>query len=99
VGAMKTAGERTGYTTEKVEELFREQGLAPRRWSNGPNYTYEWHSHDYHKVLYCTRGNIVFHTKEGDFDLAPGDRLDVDAGTEHAATVGEAGVECVEASR
>lgn len=99
MGATKTAGERAGYTTERVEELLREQGLVPQRWSNGPNYIYEWHSHSYHKVLYCTRGGITFHTKEGDFDLLPGDRLDVEPGTEHAATVGDSGVECVEANR
>ncbi len=50
-------------------------------------------------VLYCVTGGITFHTDAGDFDLKPGDRLEVDAGTSHAATVGPAGVECMEASR
>jgi len=41
----------------------------------------------------------VFHTDEGDLELRPGDRLDLEPGTRHAATVGPDGVECVEASR
>ena len=43
-------------------------------------------------------GSIVFHTRDGDFSLAPGDRLEVDPGTEHAATVGDDGVLCLEAA-
>jgi quercetin dioxygenase-like cupin family protein len=50
-------------------------------------------------VLVCLSGSIVFHTDEGDVELGPGDRLDLEPGTEHAATVGPRGVECVEASR
>jgi quercetin dioxygenase-like cupin family protein len=52
----------------------------------------------YTKVLYCVSGSIVFHTREGDFELAPGDRLEVDPGTDHAATVGPGGVVCLEAA-
>ena len=43
-------------------------------------------------------GSIVFHTREGDFALEPGDRLEVDPGTEHAASVGDEGVLCLEAA-
>jgi hypothetical protein len=39
----------------------------------------------------------VFHTREGDVRLGPGDRLDIEPGTEHAATVGSEGVTRVEA--
>jgi quercetin dioxygenase-like cupin family protein len=78
---------------------MRAQGLEPRRWGNGPGDTYGWHEHGYHKVLYCLSGSIVFHTRtDGDIELYPGDRLDLDPGTPHAATVGSGGVECVEAA-
>jgi hypothetical protein len=40
----------------------------------------------------------VFHTRDGYVALSPGDRLDLDPGTEHAATVGPLGVTCVEAA-
>jgi mannose-6-phosphate isomerase-like protein (cupin superfamily) len=82
-----------------VEARFRDQGLDPRAWSNGPGDTYGWHEHPYHKVLYCVTGSIIFHTREGDIELRPGDRLDVEPNTAHAATVGADGAECVEAAR
>jgi len=72
---------------------------APRAWGNGPGDTYGFHSHEYHKVLFCLEGSITFHLPEGDVDLQAGDRLDLEPGTEHAATVGPMGCSCVEASR
>lgn len=79
---------------------FTAQGCsAPRSWANGPGDRYGWHEHAYRKVLFCLTGSIVFHTRYGDVALKAGDRLDLGPGTEHAATVGPAGCECVEASR
>ncbi len=84
-----------------IEAKMREVGLSSlRRWGNAPGDTYGWHEHEYHKVLYCLSGSIVFHTRtDGDLELGPGDRLDIEPGTAHAATVGDEGVECVEAPR
>lgn len=84
---------------DAVEARFREEGLSPHSWGNAPGDRYGTHRHGYHKVLYCLSGSIVFHTADGDFDLRPGDRLDVEPGTDHSATVGPGGVECLEASR
>ena len=84
---------------EGIEARFREEGLSPHGWGNEPGYEYGWHSHDYHKVLYCVSGSIVFHTEDGDFELESGDRLDVEPGTGHSATVGQDGVRCMEAPR
>lgn len=80
-----------------LEALLRPEadGVA-RWWSNDPGERYGWHAHGYRKVLYCSEGSITFHTREGDLTLGPGDRLDVDPQTEHAATVGPDGVTCVE---
>jgi len=77
------------------------EGLQPTHWSNGPGEVYASHSHAYHKVLYCLRGSIRFETGAGGqrFELRPGDRLDVQPGTVHAAVVGPEGVECVEGAR
>jgi mannose-6-phosphate isomerase-like protein (cupin superfamily) len=72
---------------------------APRAWGNGPGDRYARHEHPFHKVLFCLEGSIVFHTEGGDVALAAGDRLDLPAGTPHAATVGPQGCRCVEASR
>ena len=94
----KSTGETP--TAEELRQRFEDEGLNPREWGNAPGDTYDWHSHPYHKILYCLSGSIVFHTKdEGDLELEAGDRLDVEPGTDHAATVGSQGVECVEAAR
>jgi AraC-like ligand binding domain len=79
---------------------FAAEGCShPRAWGNGPDDIYGWHEHGYHKVLFCLDGSIVFHLRDGDVELTAGDRLDLEAGTEHAATVGPHGCRCVEASR
>ena len=85
---------------EEALATFHDEGCSPARsWGNGPGDTYGRHTHRYHKVLFCLSGSIVFHTGDGDVELRPGDRLDLEPETEHAATVGPGGVECVEASR
>ena len=78
---------------------FETYGLAPHAWGNGPGDTYDWHGHPYDKVLVCAKGSITFHAGDGDYPMQVGDRLDIDAGTEHAATVGPYGCECLEAAR
>jgi quercetin dioxygenase-like cupin family protein len=83
----------------KPDEIFEAEGLSPTEWSNGPGYRYAEHRHPYHKVLVCVRGSITFHTPDGDIRLSGGDRLDLPAGTRHAATVGSGGVTCWEAAR
>ncbi|HET9199853.1 MAG TPA: cupin domain-containing protein [Dehalococcoidia bacterium] len=93
-----------GDGTPAEEELvhrFRVEHLSPYSWSNGPGDTYQPHSHSYHKVLYCLRGSIVFRVlPEGtDYQLTPGDRLDLPPRVEHAAIVGSQGVTCLEAAR
>ena len=69
----------------------------PRRWSGQAAETYDWHAHGYHKLLFCTSGTITFQDREGhNYSLETGDRLDIDAGTEHSALAGPEGVECME---
>ena len=96
--ATKTPGAAVGRADAAA--AFAEAGCsAPRDWGNGQGDTYGWHSHDYHKVLFCLDGSITFHTREGDVELVAGDRLDLEPKTGHAATVGPRGCTCVEASR
>jgi len=99
MGARREKAQGGPPAREEIGARFEEEGLRPHSWGNGPRERYEWHSHGYQKVLYCVSGGIVFHTSEGDFELEPGDRLEVEPGTEHAATVGPEGVECMEAAR
>lgn len=82
-----------------AKEAFTEEGLVPHVWSNEPGHVYSEHIHPYHKVLICVEGSIVFHTPDGDIPLSEGDRLDLPPDTHHSATVGDAGVTCMEAAR
>jgi mannose-6-phosphate isomerase-like protein (cupin superfamily) len=97
-GAKKTAA--AIVTRDDALAAFLAEGCsAPRSWGNGPGDSYGTHDHGYHKVLFCLEGSIVFHTATGDVALDAGDRLDLRAGTEHAATVGPLGCSCIEATR
>ena len=64
-----------------------------------PAARYPVHVHDFDKVLHCVAGGLVLTTADGELALRPGDRLDLDRGTEHAAVVGPAGVRLVEGHR
>ena len=81
--------------------IFREEGLRPNWWSNGPGERYSVHGHPYHKVLYCARGSIRFDLPASveSFELHAGDRLDIPPGTSHSAVVGPGGVRCVETAK
>ena len=85
----------------EVLASMRAEGLAPYRWSNAPDDTYEPHSHGYHKVLYCLRGSMrfVLTREHRSVELEAGDRMDLEPGTEHSAFVGPDGVVCLEAQR
>jgi mannose-6-phosphate isomerase-like protein (cupin superfamily) len=97
---MAATRTQAGATRTGAVGSFKREGCSPPRfWGNAPGDAYGWHDHPYHKVLFCLSGSIVFHTRDGDVGLTAGDRLDLESGTEHAATVGPDGCECVEASR
>ncbi len=78
---------------------FRDAGVTPTTWSNGPHATYAEHAHEQSKLLFCVEGSIVFRTSDGEISMTPGSRLDLPAGTKHSAVVGADGVTCWEAFR
>jgi uncharacterized protein YjlB len=83
----------------ELEACLRAEGLSASPWSNGPRDRYGAHDHDYDKVIVVSAGSIVFGLPDRgqSVDLAVGDRLELPAGTRHAAIVGPAGVTCLEA--
>jgi mannose-6-phosphate isomerase-like protein (cupin superfamily) len=88
------------HDRDQAVAAFEAEGCSPpRAWGNGPGDTYGAHDHGYHKVLFCLEGSITFHLADGDVTLGRGDRLDLEPGTEHSATVGPRGCSCIEASR
>jgi hypothetical protein len=74
------------------------EGINASAWGNGPGDRYPPHAHDYDKVLVVVEGSIAFRlAPSGEVEaLAAGDRLDLPAGTVHAADVGSDGVRCLE---
>jgi len=78
-------------------EEMRAAGHPVSEWANAPGDTYGRHTHPYKKILCCLEGSIVFHLPDGDVALFAGDRLVLEPGVEHSATVGRAGVRCAEA--
>jgi len=98
--AVMTATVTTRATPpDRAEAALRELGLMPSRWSAGPGAPFPDHSHARDKVLFCVEGSITFRTADGEISMAPGDRLDLPAGTTHSALAGGSGVTCVEAFR
>lgn len=99
MGATKTPLAGT-FAERAVLAAFEAERLTPQRWSNGPGDVYAEHAHAYHKTLYCLAGSIEFRMVNGSaIELHPGDRLDIEPGTTHAAFVGPDGVTCIEAPR
>jgi quercetin dioxygenase-like cupin family protein len=84
---------------DRVLQAFAAEGIDPQTWSNAAGFEYAEHTHPAHKVLFCLDGSIAFHLPGGDVAMSPGDRLDLPAGTPHAATVGPRGVTCMEGFR
>lgn len=81
-----------------VERRLRDLGASVSSWANGPGDRYPSHEHGYDKVLVVLAGSITFLLPgtAQQLELRTGDRLDLPAGTGHAAIVGDAGVRCLE---
>jgi quercetin dioxygenase-like cupin family protein len=82
-----------------LDARLRAGGLDPSPWSNGPGDRYGAHEHGYDKVIAVAGGSIRFGLPASgtSVDLAPGDRLELPAGTRHDAVAGPSGVSCLEA--
>jgi quercetin dioxygenase-like cupin family protein len=86
-------------TNARLAERLASEGLAAARWGNGPADRYGAHDHAYDKVIVVEQGSITFEltAPAGSIALGEGDRLELPAGTRHAAVVGPKGVSCLEA--
>ena|SRR6478735_2884197 len=86
-------------TDGPAEARLAGEGHAATRWGNGPGDRYGAHEHDYDKVIVVEKGSITFELTAGptSIELIEGDRLELPAGTRHAAAVGSHGVSCLEA--
>jgi len=82
----------------ELREVYQAEGLTPYAWSNKPGDSYAAHVHGYHKVIMVVCGSITWELPDLGLHIetGPGDRLDLPAGTRHAALVGADGVTCLE---
>jgi quercetin dioxygenase-like cupin family protein len=98
-GASSASVWRADAVTDRgASARLETQAVAATRWGNGAGDRYGAHEHSYDKVIVVEKGSITFElTAEGrSIELADGDRLELPAGTRHAAVVGPVGVSCVE---
>jgi hypothetical protein len=89
----------SALTTEQLVARLASEGLVAHAWGNAPGDRYAVHDHGYDKVLVAALGSIGFDLPGSGITvtLRAGDRLDLPAGTAHGASVGAAGVTCLEA--
>jgi len=89
-------------TAEKeIRTKIESEGFQSCQWSNRAGDTTSAHSHSYSKLIWVVRGDIIFRLPElmEEIKLEIGDRLELPADIVHEATVGKAGVVCLEAHR
>ena len=82
----------TGAAIRDAEAVFVAEGCSPPAMGERSRRHVRVARARLPQGLFCLEGSIVFHTRDGDVVLASGDRLDLDPGTEHAATVGRRAV-------
>lgn len=82
-----------------LARMDAEGHLGGHGYDEVPAAQYASHTHTFDKVLYCVAGSLVFTTPDGELPLTPGDRLDLERGTEHSAVIGPDGARCLEARR
>ncbi len=71
---------------------MRGEGLDVTEWSDDPDTTYTEHSHEHREVRVVLTGEMTIRASGRAFVLRPGDRIDLDPGETHGATVGSGGV-------
>jgi quercetin dioxygenase-like cupin family protein len=89
--------ENQGVDEDRFRQEMADEARAVSVWANGPGDRYAPHSHSYRKILCCLDGSITFHMGSGDVELTAGERVVIESGTSHSATVGPTGVRCAEA--
>jgi quercetin dioxygenase-like cupin family protein len=84
----------TGGTPATEPELrahLAADGFEAHLWSDEPRAYYAPHSHERDERLWMLGGEMTFEVAGRSYRLGPGDRLELPAGTFHAATAGAAG--------
>jgi quercetin dioxygenase-like cupin family protein len=81
-----------------IDALLAE-GHDVTEWNDEPSAVYPEHVHLHDEVRVVLTGEMTIRTADRSFVLKPGDRIDIEAGEEHAASVGDAGVTYIAGSK
>lgn len=74
-----------------LRRQLESQGFEVTTWRDPADRTYGAHSHPDDERLCVVRGRIVLRVDGRDFDLGPGDLLELPRGTVHSAQAGPEG--------
>jgi len=70
---------------------LEEEGFEVHSWRDPADRIYDEHHHDCDESLWLLRGSMVFRVKGRDYELRPGDRLQLPALVVHRAVAGPDG--------
>lgn len=77
-------GSGRGYAIENRELIAESAGLRVQVLTVGPGQCVPWHHHTrITDTFFCLDGPMVVHTRERDYELAPGEQCAVAAGEAH----------------
>jgi quercetin dioxygenase-like cupin family protein len=76
---------------EELIQMLDRKKITAERWVGEPSESFDPHSHDFDKRLWCAEGSIVVTVDNKAITLQSGDALDLPAKTVHRALVGFSG--------
>lgn len=79
-------------SVEAIADALREENFDPQRIVEPAGFTRPPHTHPYDTVVAVIEGSMQITLGDETHDCTPGDRVDIQAGTVHAAVAGENGV-------
>jgi quercetin dioxygenase-like cupin family protein len=78
-------------TEAELRARLAADGFEAHLWSDEPRAYYAPHTHERDERLWMLSGEMTFEVAGQSYCLGPGDRLELPAGTRHAARAGSGG--------
>ena len=91
----------TGMTKTSILSVLRMEGFDPHVWFGQDGDVYPLNTVPYQRIIWVAEGALTVQLPEQgqEFELQPGDRLDLPAGIPHVSMVSAEPLICVEARR
>lgn len=74
-------------TSTKLRAVLVSEGFEPYEWVHAPGTVYATHTHPHDEIRWIVEGRLVVEVAGEEFEIGPGDRLEIPAGTPHSARV------------